>query len=97
MVHAVRPGRHRREFDFLHRDPGVLGVEPDRVEIAVLTDDLDQLRADELPDAEHPDHLPLGQQLFDPGHCEPTPRCQPLQDDPGRPFGAPGVGPPTDR
>ena len=38
--------------------------------LAVLADDLDQLRADELSGAEHPDHAPFGQYLLDPRHAE---------------------------
>ena len=34
--------------------PGVLGVEPEGVELAVLADDLDQLRAEQLADARRP-------------------------------------------
>ena len=35
----------------------MLEVEPERVEPAVLTQKLDQLGAEELPEAEHADHL----------------------------------------
>jgi hypothetical protein len=39
----------------------VFGVEPEGVEPAVLADDLDQLRAEELSDPEHPHEPAVGQ------------------------------------
>ena len=68
MVHAVAAGRHRRQLDVLHRQAAVLEIQPQRVEIAVFTDDLDQLGAEQLAGAEDPDHLPLGEHCLDSRH-----------------------------
>ena len=43
-------------------------VQPERVEIAVLADDLDQLGADELAGPEDPDHFPFGEHCLDSWH-----------------------------
>ncbi len=68
VIQAAGLGCERRELDVLHADAGMLGIEPERIELAVLAEDLDQLGAQQLPEAEHPDHLPLGKEFFDPLH-----------------------------
>ena len=60
VVHPVGLRGQRGQLDVLHADARVLGVEPEGVELAVLADDLDQLRAEELADGEDPDDLALG-------------------------------------
>jgi hypothetical protein len=46
----------------------MLLVEPEGVEIPVLADDLDQLRADQLAGPEDPDDLPIRQHRLDSRH-----------------------------
>ena len=59
MVHPVVPGRHGRQLDLLHGQPGVLEVEPERIETTMFTQDLDQLGTEQLAQSEDPDHFPL--------------------------------------
>ena len=68
MVHPVAAGRHRRQLDVLHGQAAVLGVDPEGVEIAVLTQDRDQLGRQKLPKAKTTDDLAFAQQLFDSRH-----------------------------
>ena len=77
VVEPVVAGGHRGQLDVLHPEPGVLGVEPEGVEAAVLADDLDQLGREELADPEHPDELALGEKLLDLRHRR-VPRGRPI-------------------
>ncbi len=51
----------------------MLLVEPEAVEPAVLAEDLDDLRVEDLADAEQANRLPLRQSFLDPRHaCVPS-------------------------
>ena len=54
MVHSIGAGCHGGQLDFFHRQARVLEVEPERIEPAMFTQDFDQLRANELPEARKP-------------------------------------------
>ena len=74
-VQAVGSRGQRRQLDVLHADAGMLRVEPEAVELAVLPDDLDELRAQQLAGAEDSDDLAVGQQWLDlPHSCSPSHR-----------------------
>ena len=68
VVEAVGIRGKGRQFDLLHRQPGVLSVEPEAVKATLEADDLDELRRAELAGAEKANDLAGREPFFDSGH-----------------------------
>ena len=68
VVHPISLRGHGGQLDLLHANSRVLEVEPERIELAVLAHNLDQLGTEKLTYGENPDNLTFGKQLLDARH-----------------------------
>ena len=68
VIHSISLRRHGGQLDLLHANSRVLEIEPERIELAVLAHNLDQLGTEKLAYGENPDNLTFGKQLLDARH-----------------------------